>query len=230
MVVWLASYPRSGNTLARIALHHLYGLETGSLYPDRVLVEAGAAETVGHVAGPAPLEAWAGDGALHFVKTHEPASDDGPALYVVRDGRDALVSHAHYMATYAADLPPGFADGPGDPAANILRPLVSDGHPAYGTWSDHVLGWLDRSPAPAVVRYEELATDPEKVLAPAFKELRLTLPGTGDPMPSFEELHRRWPGFFRRGVAGGWRSVMDDELERLFWSRHGEAMERLGYR
>ena len=34
MVVWLASYPRSGNTFLRIVLHRLYGVPTYSVYDD----------------------------------------------------------------------------------------------------------------------------------------------------------------------------------------------------
>jgi hypothetical protein len=32
-----------------------------------------------------------------LVKTHDLPDDDSPALYLVRDGRDALVSYAHYI-------------------------------------------------------------------------------------------------------------------------------------
>ena len=32
MIVWLASYPRSGNTYFRILLNHLYGIKTPMAY------------------------------------------------------------------------------------------------------------------------------------------------------------------------------------------------------
>jgi hypothetical protein len=34
MVIWLASYPRSGNWFARIAFKHLFGLTTNSVYDE----------------------------------------------------------------------------------------------------------------------------------------------------------------------------------------------------
>ena len=34
---------------------------------------------------------------VYFVKTHELPSDDSPAILLVRDGRDAMVSFAHYI-------------------------------------------------------------------------------------------------------------------------------------
>ena len=42
------------------------------------------------------------DPEVHFLKTHELASDDDgyPSIYVVRDGRDAVVSFAHYLIDF----------------------------------------------------------------------------------------------------------------------------------
>ena len=37
MIVWLASYPRSGNTFLRMVLHFVYGQKTYSLYNDPLL-------------------------------------------------------------------------------------------------------------------------------------------------------------------------------------------------
>ena len=34
MIVWLASYPRSGNTFLRVVLHNVYGVSTYSVYED----------------------------------------------------------------------------------------------------------------------------------------------------------------------------------------------------
>ena len=34
MIVWLASYPRSGNTFLRLVLHRLFGVPTYSVYED----------------------------------------------------------------------------------------------------------------------------------------------------------------------------------------------------
>jgi hypothetical protein len=32
VIVWVASFPRSGNTLLRIVLHRLYGIGTSTVY------------------------------------------------------------------------------------------------------------------------------------------------------------------------------------------------------
>jgi hypothetical protein len=229
VVTWLASYPRSGNTLFRLALHHLYGTRTGSIYRDPVLVGIGAAATVGHQAGPAPLEAWLADSDRHIVKTHELPSDELPAIYIARDGRDVLVSHASYIDEFGIDLPAGLLfDGP-DRVEQILRWLVTSGHPAYGLWSDHVLAWHARRPMPAVVRYEELASNPGGAVGQALERLGQPISSGAGRMPTFEDLHQLWPGFFRQGAVGSWTTVMTSAVETLFWRYHRPAMELLGY-
>ena len=51
----------------------------------------------------------------------------------------------------------------------------------------------------------------------------------GGELPSFEELHRKHPQFFRSGKRGDWREHFDAELQEQFWNNHREQMERLGY-
>ena len=43
---------------------------------------------------------------IYFVKTHElpTENDNSPAIYLVRDGRDVLMSYAHYIQIYAPQL------------------------------------------------------------------------------------------------------------------------------
>src|SRR5882672_2574662 len=44
--VWLASYPRSGNTYLRAILWSCFGLQTGSVYPDDLSLDV--SQHVGH--------------------------------------------------------------------------------------------------------------------------------------------------------------------------------------
>lgn len=72
MIVWLASYPRSGNTFLRVVLHNVYGVSTYSVYEDNdpVAQRVGPA-LVGY--RPKPVERTQMiDGAdVYFVKTHK---------------------------------------------------------------------------------------------------------------------------------------------------------------
>jgi hypothetical protein len=47
--------------------------------------------------------------------------------------------------------------------------------------------------------------------------------------PTFEELNKKYPQFFRVGKAGAWRKEMSGFLHRLFWRHHETAMREMGY-
>src|SRR5262249_16232902 len=119
MIVWLASYPRSGNTFLRVALHALYGVPTYSVYDDDdpVAQRAGPA-LLASPPSPAPPPAMRDSPGTHFVKTHKRRKPDGcPAIYLVRDGRDAVVSHARLRASEA-----------GRPFEELLREEITRPH------------------------------------------------------------------------------------------------------
>jgi len=65
MIVWLASYPRSGNTALRVLLNRVFGLETLSLYDDRTDIGASEerARLVGHRSHGRTAEAFAAEAA-----------------------------------------------------------------------------------------------------------------------------------------------------------------------
>jgi hypothetical protein len=82
MPIRVASYPRSGNTFLRIVLHRRYGIRTSTVYDvDGVAARLGP-DSVGYA------------DVSEFVKTHRPRdpADEDPAICLIRDGRDAVVS------------------------------------------------------------------------------------------------------------------------------------------
>ncbi len=50
MIVWLASYPRSGNTFFRVILNSIFDIKTYSIYDDKgdIGADEKTSETVGH--------------------------------------------------------------------------------------------------------------------------------------------------------------------------------------
>jgi hypothetical protein len=228
MIVWLASYPRSGNTFLRLALRRLYGLPTLSVYdessssPDADAI----AELTGGRADSRTLDELAADAAPHFVKTHELPHDECPAMYVVRDGRDALVSYARFQLTYVR---PGTDANDASAFDEVLRDVVTE-DTSFGGWSANVLAWTRRAAPTAVIPFEQLVAEPETRVVSALASLGLPLvPLEAGAVPGFAELQRRIPGFFRAGRSGAWREVMSDDLHERFWLRHGDAMRALGY-
>lgn len=224
MIIWLASYPRSGNTFFRLLLSHAFGTGTYSIYnPDR---RGPVGEIIGHQLMRRSLEDMAQDPRPHFVKTHElPGQDAYPAIFLVRDGRDALVSYAHFILAYERPAPSS------DPVAfrQTLHDLIVQDD-SFGGWSANVLGWSSR-PATTVVKFEDLVRDPLPTVRRALAAIGLTPDGAAcaAAVPTFEELRARIPQFFRRGQVGAWQTEMPEALHDLFWQRHRRAMERFGY-
>ncbi len=235
MVVWIASYPRSGNTLFRMLVRYGFGTSTFSVFDDPLFFANGAARVIGHEPLPDTPDELAKRAELFFVKTHRisDARTPYPAIYIVRDGRDSLVSCAHYELTYGGTRL-GRSMLRRSPARlqraafrRALRRMVFDHR--FGGWSMNVTAWHERDARTAVVRFEDLIRDPMGQVAAALAELDLPLEETNEAMPSFKSLQTRWPGFFRRGRIGNWRDEMPEDIHGLFWQRHGSAMRVLGY-
>jgi len=104
MICWLASYPRSGNTLFRILVHRFFGVETWSRHGDSDAhdIKNTLSDVVGFVPhdalDDAKLRVMAAGDAFALVKTHDlpPADNAFPAICIVRDGRSAIASYWHY--------------------------------------------------------------------------------------------------------------------------------------
>ena len=218
MIVWLASYPRSGNTLLRILLHQTLGI-TSYAEHNQPIVENEM--TGGFLVFQEDWETFyqkASDSTdAVFVKTHHPPKDDQPAIYVVRDGRKVYTSYAAFHQRF---------NGPRGPS---LLELVL-GLDYYGSWSDHFRAW-----APAqrgntlLLRYEDLVQPSASCLAQIAGFL-----GQGAPPKSwqnpFKRLQAMDAGFFRQGETR-WRGdpAWSDPIDALFFQRNGTLMQELGY-
>lgn len=243
MLVWVASYPRSGNTLAMLVLRDVFGVgRLGAVYGGKQIVwhfirdpglippQTGSAEWK-------PPEEFAGLGSEplldavrarpepYFIKTHRiaMATDPAPALYLVRDGRDAVVSQAHFVAD---------RDRPEFKELSFNRRLARLTHPgirAQGPWSRHVRVWRGRAAPTALVRFERLIADPAVELARACAQIEVPLGEPAGRLRTFDDLHARHPTLFRRGTTAGWKDEMAPHLQERFWRCHGAEMEALGY-
>jgi hypothetical protein len=234
MIVWLASYPRSGNTFLRIVLHRLFGLPTYSIYDDDdPVAQRVGTDLVGYRPKP-DRETMVASNEVYFTKTHKRRkADQFPAIYLVRDGRDAVVSHARLR--YSMQNPEAgqsIASFEDMLRKEITRPFVED-QPSSGTWGGNVLNWLDSKGATLqVLRYEELMSDPCASVVRAVEALVPSLVSRESvEIPSFDELHSTDPDFFRRGVVRSHRDEMPQSLHELFWAQpeNEAAMKALGY-
>ncbi|MET7970874.1 sulfotransferase domain-containing protein [Micromonospora sp. NPDC005305] len=229
MIVWVSSFPRSGNTFLRILLHRLYGVRTSVVYDvDGVATRLGAS-LVGFEERPAAIRAMRTAEQVHFVKTHRQRDGDvtesDRAICLVRDGRDSLVSWARLNN-----------EEKGREFETELRAMINRKDTVgTGSWGQNVLSWLLPPAAHRVMlRYEDLIREPRASVERVMAELLLSgiTPRVDVGIPSFEELHAIDPGFFRRGRADAHLDELSDDLHQLFWSRpdNRAAMKLLGYR
>ena len=129
MIVWLASYPRNGNTLLRSLLWQCLELKSFSDFSKPPL---GIWQNPGFLPGQELFtEPWEKiyRRNLHsqertLVKTHEAPMDRSRTIYVTRDGRQSLCSYYYF---YKHHFPH---------EKTTLLDIVL-GKSLHGNWSDH---------------------------------------------------------------------------------------------
>ena len=185
--IWLASFPKSGNTWVRALLAaldlgqqtRLGALQSGPIASARSPLSRWLAIptsdlSIQEIAGLRPLADAALDAQLaepRFRKIHDglftgvdsapiipPAATRG-AVYIVRDPRDIAASYAEHMGTTLADAVEVLGGRP------IRRSQLPGGGVQLpvrtGSWSEHLASWLDQTLFPVLlVRYEDLHANP----------------------------------------------------------------------
>jgi hypothetical protein len=220
-LVWIASYPKSGNTWMRAFLHN-YIRQPAAPYDINRLTDLTAADVnaeryrrydgrpasqysiadVQRMRRQVHRDLTALDSTLVFVKTHnamllvEGAPLITPevtagAIYIVRDPRDIAVSFSRHRGRSIDDT-----------IAFMAEPEAATGgtdakvYERFSSWSLHVHSWTARpDPRVRVVRYEAMLADPAAVFAAQIHFLG------DDPAPerlqqairfsAFDELRRQ---------------------------------------
>ncbi|MGV6803644.1 MAG: sulfotransferase domain-containing protein [Ruegeria sp.] len=190
MIVWLASYPRSGNTFLRILLKEFFGVGSFSIYDDRadIAADSNLSELVGHEALPGDWNSiyhqFKDDEDPIFVKTHDDPIDSNKAIYLIRDPRAVAVSYATYLSEYGA-------------IKYSLEDVILGAVP-FGSWARHVRHWAPRDRKDTLLlKYEDLCADPISSVKAIGTFLDIQ-PNAGEVM-SFDSLKAANPRFFRTG-------------------------------
>ena len=221
-MLWLASFPRSGNTFFRNVLHDVYGVESSTYHldPNRRVDKNYA--------------------VFKVVKTHllpgqlPVETSDWPAVYLVRDGRDSLVSIAHHRKDIVA---PGT-----DFYNNLIEATLAQNGSFFGGWSENVRQWAER--ASIVIRFEDLIADPIREVE-KLRQLIDLPPADPTKLPTFQSLREGEPAYgggkganfnpatnrkhFRKGKVGSWKEEVTPELGRLLEAVHGPMLRQYGY-
>ena len=269
-IIWLASYPKSGNTWFRAILtaHECDGgvdlddldgrMVVGRAEIDRLLGvdSADLPTSVLRRLVPAIYRAHAAElEGIGWAKTHDmralvedewlhPRDVTRASVYLVRDPRDVAVSFAHHLGI---DID-GAIRRMANPrmALGLAHEWADQRLQMLGTWSEHVMSWIDDAEHPAhVVRYEDLSCDPVATVTSAMRSADVDVdePRIGRAVDAarfdrlaaqerargFAEVSVKADRFFRAGIAGGWRSALTPVQARRIVDDHGGVMEHLGY-
>ena len=197
-IIWLASYPKSGNTWLRVFIENLfrntalpanindlkvvkYGDTMYSLY-ERVASRqlAGASDAEFHgLRGPVQ-RFLASQPETTIVKTHNAlvAHEGAPliylehtagAVYVLRNPFDMVVSMAHHYRTSYDDAIRGIA------SPNHHTPTTPAAiFQILGGWTNHHRSWFGvENFTPLLLRYEDMVRDPTKAFGRFIRYLGL---------------------------------------------------------
>jgi hypothetical protein len=201
-IIWLASYPKSGNTWLRAFLHNLLrdppeGYDLNKI-DDFTIGDSAVAWYVPLVGRPPGDWSFEDVGKVRrkaheamtrafpdnvFVKTHNAlfADEYGPmitlevtagAIYVVRNPLDVVISYSHHLGK-TLDETINILNSPRSGNPNTTKNVYQ----VLGTWSDHVGSWTARRhPGLHVMRYEDMLDQPESTFGGVASFLGLKPP------------------------------------------------------
>lgn len=152
-----------------------------------------------------------------------------PTIYILRDGRDVLVSQFHFLAKLNVDFK-GFIRGKGNPESigprrkPNLYPWIQERtrREPIRTWMLHSTwieeDWVD------VYRFEWIRKNQRDFILQLRDRYNLKM------KYSEPQLVKKLVGIVpRKGIEGDWKNYFDKEDLEYYWSIAGERMVKLGY-
>jgi Sulfotransferase domain len=189
-IVWLASYPKSGNTWARVFLFALYNLLLGASmtevdlnrmvefgendratpyyqrYLKKPLLAASRAE-IAELRLRVQADIATANRGVVLVKTHNALIDDAGFPTINRDVSAGAIYIVRNPLDVAISYARFFAVSPDQAIEHMAeagfatQTNADDVYFVTGSWSEHVHSWTQRShPALLIVRYEDMLEKP----------------------------------------------------------------------
>lgn len=222
---YIVSYPRSGNTWVRLLLEYAMGFPTTSVYPEEERARSKCSGSIPHTIRVVTRndQHLVRPPSIDLIKSHDLSlAGSDPVIYVLRDGRDAIVSYWYYLRDFESQRPEEFS--------SFLRNLRKGSN----WWGDHVYEWLvkDKRHPKLVVRFEDLLADQKTELVRMLDFVGLAPIRRFDQFESemkFDNLRREMPGFFRTGRVGIWQEVFSGDDQQFFLANDRGLLSKLGY-
>ncbi len=169
-------------------------------------------------------------------------------VYIMRDGRDAMVSAYFHVARENGNAKHLLERRFGRPftAENAKSNLpdfiltMKDWNFSGPAYRQHIEAWKNHRGQFVTVRYEDLLTDPVHHLTKIITDLTGESPDAAKVMDvvhrnAFDRVTRRQPGsenpneFLRKGIAGDWRNYFSPNAAAIFDAYAGDLLLELGY-
>jgi aryl sulfotransferase len=274
-IVWLASYPKSGNTWFRVFLSNLLEKTTqpadiNYLYATPIASNRALFDEITGLSSadltPEEIENLRPEVYLHaaqhtnellFQKIHDawlPTGSGVPlipkevtkcVIYFVRNPLDVSVSFSNHLAKPLEQTVKIMSD-PNFAFSSKLDRLSIQLRQRLLSWSGHLHSWIDESGLPILVlRYEDIKDNPFEAFSKAVKfigleanddEIQRAIEFSDikemqkqESEKGFNEKPMKASAFFRKGIAGGWRTELPENLVKLICTDHQEMMMRFGY-
>ncbi|MBT5434024.1 MAG: sulfotransferase domain-containing protein [Alphaproteobacteria bacterium] len=201
-IIWIASYPKSGNTWTRAFLHNVFRDPQSSFnINDLTLLTANEAANANYWdLDPRPWQEWSNEDVAAmrataqarlaasrahtiFCKTHLAVMEvrkhatinlkvTAGAIYLIRNPLDIVISYADHQGL-TIDQQIELLNLENYETPNADT-LVNE---PMGSWSQHVESWTGRpNPALYVMRYEDMVANPVKAFSGLVKYLQIDAP------------------------------------------------------
>ena len=199
MIIWIASYPKSGNTWVRSLISSYLYSENGIFdfkllkkidqfpskgYFDFFLKDLSNLKNVSKYWIPAQDRINLHNEGPTFLKTHSALCtlennaftnkiNTGAAIYVVRDPRNVITSFAHHYSMTPEESYEYITNKNHWITHGVENKVDETGIASIlGSWSEHYKSWNNLSFAPLlVIKYEDLVSDPTKTFIKIIKFL-----------------------------------------------------------
>ncbi|WP_297423365.1 sulfotransferase domain-containing protein [Clostridium sp.] len=237
--IFLASYPKSGNTWMRFLLSNIIiDDEINFVNVEEIIIDLSKLTSSNIKRSQ----------KYNIIKTHSPyyiKFSSNKIIYIVRDVRDVVIStYYHYKKGSGIEIE--FED---------FFEMFLDGSawPTYGTWGENVGSWIGAKSGDKenflLIRYEDLLDDTfsslknicnflnlnvsdnkiaKSVRKCDFKELQNNEIKYENIAPQTKDC-RKDIKFFRNGTSGQWKDVLtEDQLNQLY-KKFGTQMKLFGY-
>ena len=199
-IVWLASYPKSGNTWTRAFVHNLIHVTSGTAQAQQIndlnqfSMGSAAKPFFEEVLGFAPTNQHRDQIAAARARVQQHVADAVEGLIFIKTHQGLVVDRGHVTINFAVtsgaiyivrnplDVAISYAHHLGrsiDRAIEFMNRQNAEVsgndkqvYEVYGSWSQHVMSWT-RKPHPAiyVMRYEDMLNEPQKTFGALARHL-----------------------------------------------------------